>query len=268
MSLVLHELCKLFPPPSEEEYGKLRDDIKANGLLMPITLHDGSIIDGRSRARACEELGIAVTTKEWDGQGSMVGYVISMNVHRRHLDASQRACIAVEAEPFFAEEAKKRLTKGGMKGAAKTKAKGKVKDEGPMPKLAEGLKLGDGQDGQHDVSISEPPAIAQAAGSAGVSTGYAKEAKAIKTADSATYEELKAGTIKLPEAKRKAAVKVADLPSRTKKAESKSKAFDPSRRWNVFLKHIKEELAENWPREFHQLFYSYAKEWVEEHIDK
>ncbi len=33
---------------------------------------------------------------EWDGQGEITEYIVSKNLHRRHLDASQRALIAAQ----------------------------------------------------------------------------------------------------------------------------------------------------------------------------
>ena len=37
------------------------------------------------RYQACRELGIEPKFQEWDGQGSLVAFVISLNQHRRHL---------------------------------------------------------------------------------------------------------------------------------------------------------------------------------------
>lgn len=53
------------------------------------------IIDGRHRAQACAELGIAPTSREYQGdESSLVSFVVSLNLHRRHLDESQRALVA------------------------------------------------------------------------------------------------------------------------------------------------------------------------------
>jgi hypothetical protein len=45
-----------------------------------------------------------------------VAFVIAANLRRRDLSASQKACIAVEIEPMFAEEAKKRADEGRIRG--------------------------------------------------------------------------------------------------------------------------------------------------------
>ena len=77
------------------DLGALVADIKANSLREPITLHpDGSILDGRNRYRACLEAGVECNSVEWDGRGTEVEFVISMNLARRHLSTSQRAMVA------------------------------------------------------------------------------------------------------------------------------------------------------------------------------
>lgn len=95
--LKIHKYANLFPMMSDEEYQSLKDDIAKNGLLEPIWTHKGEIIDGRNRARACEELGITPTYKELDGD-DILSAVISLNVMRRSLNETQRAVIASRLE--------------------------------------------------------------------------------------------------------------------------------------------------------------------------
>jgi site-specific DNA-methyltransferase (adenine-specific) len=100
----IHDVCSLFPPMTPEEFAGLKADIAAHGQREPITTHRGVVIDGRNRLRACLELGIEPRSVEWDGAGSLVGLVASLNLHRRHLTNSQRATVAAEIRARAAEE--------------------------------------------------------------------------------------------------------------------------------------------------------------------
>ena len=88
----LHDLCKLFPPMPEDQFNSLIDSIRDHGLLTPIMLHEGKILDGRHRYKACINLGIEPSFEEYEGEDAL-GYVIALNLSRRHLDESQRAMI-------------------------------------------------------------------------------------------------------------------------------------------------------------------------------
>lgn len=91
----IHPVADIFPRMSGAEFVALRDDICENGQREPIWMWQDFIIDGRHRAQACAELGIAPTSREYQGdESSLVGFVVSLNLHRRHLDESQRAMVA------------------------------------------------------------------------------------------------------------------------------------------------------------------------------
>ena len=89
----LHELCKLFPPMPEDQFTALMQDISANGLRQPIVIHEGKILDGRHRYKACINLGLQPVSVIYDGDDPL-GFVISHNLSRRHLNEQQRAMIA------------------------------------------------------------------------------------------------------------------------------------------------------------------------------
>lgn len=97
----VHPYAALFPMLCDAELKQLADDIRKNGLEEPGMLYEGKILDGRNRARACE---LADVQMEWcDASMSehpedfdALAFVLSRNLHRRHLNESQRATVAAK----------------------------------------------------------------------------------------------------------------------------------------------------------------------------
>jgi hypothetical protein len=118
--LEFHPLADIFPLMEGEEFDALVADIKANGLRESILLYEGKILDGRNRYRACLAAGwtpLAVDQMCEDDLGLIedpAAYVISMNIHRRHLTAEQKRDVLVnlvaaqpeKADRVLAREAK------------------------------------------------------------------------------------------------------------------------------------------------------------------
>ena len=88
-----HPIADIFPMISGKEFVDLKADIKANGCHEPVVLYEGRILDGRNRSKACQEVGVEPKFTEYQGDDP-VGFVISLNLHRRHLNESQRAMVA------------------------------------------------------------------------------------------------------------------------------------------------------------------------------
>ena len=93
--LEFHEVSNIFPLMQGKEFDNLVDDIRTNGLREPIVTYRGKVLDGRNRLMACQRLGIGYESREYDGDDPL-SFVVSINLHRRHLTQSQLACVADE----------------------------------------------------------------------------------------------------------------------------------------------------------------------------
>jgi len=92
-NISFHPLAEIFPLIHGKEFVELKKDIQANGVHEAIVLYEGQILDGRNRFRACQETGVEPPFVNYSGDDP-AGYVISLNLHRRHLTESQRAMVA------------------------------------------------------------------------------------------------------------------------------------------------------------------------------
>ena len=88
-----HPISEIFPAMEGAEFDALVEDIKTHGLLHPLVMYQGKILDGRNRWRACEALGVKPKTTDYRGDDPL-GHVLSLNLTRRHLNESQRAMVA------------------------------------------------------------------------------------------------------------------------------------------------------------------------------
>jgi ParB-like chromosome segregation protein Spo0J len=94
--LGFHPLAQIFPLLSDDGLQALANDIAQHGLLDEIVLYEGEILDGRCRYLACDRVGVAPKFNDYVGDDPL-GFVISRNVHRRHLTTIQRTFAAARA---------------------------------------------------------------------------------------------------------------------------------------------------------------------------
>ena len=90
-----HELSNLFPDMSPDDFESLVEDIKTNGLIIPITTYEDQIIDGWHRYRACIRAGVRPEYRPLDRTANPAEYVRSVNINRRQLTTGQRVTIEV-----------------------------------------------------------------------------------------------------------------------------------------------------------------------------
>ena len=92
----VHPAATLFPMMGPEEMEGLKQDIQKHGLATPIVLWQGQLVDGRNRLQVCRELEIDAECRELDPQEDPYRYVVSHNLHRRHLTVAQRSMVAAK----------------------------------------------------------------------------------------------------------------------------------------------------------------------------
>jgi hypothetical protein len=83
----------------DAELLELGEDIKKNGLREHIKVIGDRLVDGRNRLEAAERVGIKLRAGQVSHLPAVdpVGYVISLNIHRRHLTKQQQADLIVAA---------------------------------------------------------------------------------------------------------------------------------------------------------------------------
>ena len=104
-----HPYADLFPMMAQSDGLTLRADLEQNGQRERIILLDGMVLDGRNRQAQLEALGLVDGTVPPEGSdlwltryrrflpaqdGNPLAFVLSLNLHRRHLDETQRAVVA------------------------------------------------------------------------------------------------------------------------------------------------------------------------------
>jgi ParB-like chromosome segregation protein Spo0J len=118
MNYELHPLCTLFPRMGGAEYEALKRDIATNGLSQPIIIHEGMILDGGNRYRACQEIGVEPLVAQFEGD-NIVAFVLSANLHRRHMSAGQQAAIVSSAQDWAKAQTVGKPKSGSVTGLEK-----------------------------------------------------------------------------------------------------------------------------------------------------
>lgn len=122
-----HEAANIFPM-DEENLDSLAADIKKNGQEIPIEILDGKILDGRRRWMACRIAEVTPSLRVVTIDDP-VTYVLSLNLHRRHLTPSQSSMCAARARDIYEREAKER-----QKASGGDQSKKAVPENLPEPK--------------------------------------------------------------------------------------------------------------------------------------
>jgi hypothetical protein len=192
-----HSLANLFPLLEGGDFDDLLEDMRANGQRHKITLYQGKILDGRNRYRGCKALGREPEVRDLPDGTDALAFVLSANLRRRHLDASQRALVAA------------RVLQLRQKPGASAPGAPAPSPAPPLPEPA--APRGPFDEPTRSPAPKAPPAgkaAAQVAEAAGVSTRTVEQAQKVQADGIAPLADLvQAGKVSV-----KAAADVARLP--------------------------------------------------------
>jgi ParB-like chromosome segregation protein Spo0J len=114
------EYASLVPKISDSEYEPIKQDIKEHGQHVPIVINRKSeILDGLTRNRICQELGIEPRTVlcpgEYEDPLLAKQFIININRNRRHLNDFQKGEIYYKLYQYETEiEARRRQLAGTL----------------------------------------------------------------------------------------------------------------------------------------------------------
>lgn len=131
-TIKIHPLANMLPRMTKKEYTELTEDVKANGIRIPLlfTKDKKTLIDGRHRWYVAHDLGLNIKDlpiEYFKGKEDEIPTeIISRNLMRRNIeDADQRVAIALQIRGETLEkEAKER--QADKTGAFKGNGKGAV----------------------------------------------------------------------------------------------------------------------------------------------
>jgi hypothetical protein len=123
----IHPLGNLLPSMTVDEFNGLVDDIHRHGQIEPITIYEGKILEGRHRYKACKKLRVEPKTEPYKGTDPLA-YVLSKNLHRRHLTKEQQREVTVQALKANPQKSNREIAKQ-VKQDHKTVAKVRKEEE-------------------------------------------------------------------------------------------------------------------------------------------
>ena len=131
-----HPLADIFPllHSDGDSFAALVDSISKNGLIDPITLHEGMIVDGRNRYRACLKAGIEPRFVQMEWTGLVADFVWNRHQRREESQFERRLSAGRYAVAREGESEQRRVA--NLRNAPSTVSIDTVEEAGRSRELA------------------------------------------------------------------------------------------------------------------------------------
>ena len=135
-----HELSEPFGDMPEDERNDMGNSMVEVDQINPIVRYEGRILDGWQRYNECLNNDLEPRFIDYDGDDP-VGYVLALNMYRRHIEKGQRASIIVALNRWKPPE--ERMTQSEMADAIDSSERligmaERAEDEGYGPDIRSG----------------------------------------------------------------------------------------------------------------------------------
>jgi protein gp37/ParB-like chromosome segregation protein Spo0J len=202
----VHPAADAYPLIGDSEFDELVESVRESGLREPITLnHDKTIlIDGRNRYRACVAAGVEpkfTTMAAQTPELTILKLIVDRNERRRHMNAGQKAMVALVLGPMFgdaikAAETARKAAAGGPDGALARIRQNQTMTPADLPESLSEMS-GSQTSSRRDRESRER--VAKAVGASGRSV---QQAKAVQRDAPDLAEKVRSGEIALDAADR------------------------------------------------------------------
>ena len=93
-----HPLSAVWPDLNLTDHAALEKSIAERGVLFPITIHEGQVLDGWHRHQIAQSLGLDCPTEQLPEGEDPIAFVMAQNQHRRHMKPGQWAAVLAQLE--------------------------------------------------------------------------------------------------------------------------------------------------------------------------
>ena len=193
----VHPAANDWPLLQGDEFDSLVESISERGLLEPVGLFDGQILDGRNRALACQKARVDLRTINVHPKNGPWLYVIDKNAKRRHMEKGAVVlCVMAGLEHNEAERARVEKAEAAAKAAGDARRSAAAKER---PRKPDGTMTASPR--SHERAQDRGPSARRAAiaSMAGTSVATVGRVERFKAAAPERAKEVQEGKISLRE---------------------------------------------------------------------